>query len=105
LAIGEAEIDFDRQALLRQGKTLELSSKELGILRLLTAKLGKPVSRETFLDVVWGYHAYPSTRTVDNFISGLRAKLEEDPANPHHLITVRGEGYRLDGASPIEPES
>ncbi len=53
------------------------------------------VTRETFLDIVWGYHAYPSTRTVDNFIAGLRGKIELDPANPGHLITVRGQGYRL----------
>ena len=49
-----------------------------------------------FLDVVWGYHAYPSTRTVDNFITGLRAKLEDDPTHPRHLVTVRGVGYRLE---------
>ena len=57
---------------------------------------GKAVSREKFLDVVWRYHAYPSLRTIDNFITTLRAKLETDPANPCHLITVRGTGYRLD---------
>lgn len=104
LAIGQTEVDFNRRTLHRDGETTELSTKELGILQLLTTNLGKAVSRETFLDVVWGYHAYPSTRTVDNFISGLRAKLEVDPANPSHLITVRGEGYRLDGASPIRAE-
>jgi DNA-binding response OmpR family regulator len=53
------------------------------------------VSREKFLDVVWGYHAFPTARTVDNFIATLRAKLEEDSANPQHLLTVRGVGYRL----------
>lgn len=65
------------------------------MLRLLAAHRGETVSREKFLDVVWGYHAYPSTRTVDNFIASLRAKLEADPANPEHLLTVRGAGYRL----------
>ena len=66
------------------------------MLRLLAALAGETVSREKFLDVVWGYHAFPSTRTVDNFISALRAKLEPDPANPVHLVTVRGTGYRLE---------
>ena len=66
------------------------------MLRLLATNVGEVVSREKFLDVVWGYHAYPSTRTVDNFIATLRTKLEVDPANPRHLITVRGAGYRLD---------
>lgn len=64
--------------------------------RLLAAQLGEAVSREKFLDVVWGYHAYPSLRTIDNFIASLRAKLETDPANPRHLLAVRGVGYRLD---------
>ena len=53
------------------------------------------MSRETFLDVVWEYHAYPSTRTVDNFIATLRRKLEDDPASPIYLLTERGEGYHL----------
>ena len=73
-----------------------LSEKEAGMLRLLATHRGEVVSREKFLDVVWGYHAYPSTRTVDNFIATLRMKFEEDPGNPRHLITVRGAGYRLD---------
>ena len=42
-----------------------------------------------------GYHAYPSTRTIDNFIATLRSRIESDPANPVHLLTVRGQGYRL----------
>jgi DNA-binding response OmpR family regulator len=95
LSLGEAVLDFQKQAVLRGGATLPLSDKEAGILRLLIAHRGETVSRERFLDVVWGYHAYPSTRTVDNFISTLRAKLEADPANPRHLLTVRGTGYRL----------
>jgi DNA-binding response OmpR family regulator len=65
------------------------------MLRLLIAHRGETVSREKFLDVVWGYHAFPTARTVDNFIATLRAKLEEDSANPQHLLTVRGVGYRL----------
>ncbi|MEK7949425.1 response regulator transcription factor [Luteolibacter soli] len=94
--IGPAVIDFPKRQLLRGEVRHELSEKEAGMLRLLATHAGEVVSREKFLDVVWGYHAYPSTRTVDNFIATLRAKLEEDPANPRHLITVRGAGYRLD---------
>lgn len=95
LSLGEVVLDFKKQVLLRNGTELPLSDKETGILRLLVAHAGETVSRERFLDVVWGYHAYPSTRTVDNFISTLRTKLETDPANPRHLLTVRGIGYRL----------
>ncbi|MEO5713887.1 MAG: response regulator transcription factor [Luteolibacter sp.] len=96
LEIGTAAIDFQRCVLTRAGQEHPLSDKETGILRLLAAHSGDAVSREKFLDVVWGYHAYPSLRTIDNFITTLRQKLETDPANPRHLITVRGVGYRLD---------
>jgi DNA-binding response OmpR family regulator len=96
IVIGGATIDFAKRLLTRGGERFDLSEKELGMLRLLAADSGETVSREKFLDVVWGYHAYPSTRTVDNFIAALRTKLEQDPANPRHLVTVRGVGYRLD---------
>jgi DNA-binding response OmpR family regulator len=94
--LGVVMVDFSKRLLVRGDIRHELSEKEAGMLRLLATHAGKVVSREKFLDVVWGYHAYPSTRTVDNFIALLRAKLEDDPANPRHLITVRGAGYRLD---------
>ncbi|MEO5913175.1 MAG: response regulator transcription factor [Luteolibacter sp.] len=96
LEIGTATIDFRRCLVTRGGQEHSLSDKESGMLRLLAANSGEAVSREKFLDVVWGYHAYPSTRTIDNFITTLRAKLESDSANPRHLVTVRGIGYRLD---------
>ena len=96
LRIGAATIEFRRGTIVRDGHEHALSDKEAGILRVLAASIGQTVARERFLDVVWGYNAYPSTRTVDNFIVSLRAKLEESPASPRHLITVRGSGYRLE---------
>ncbi len=96
LVLGAALIDFTKRQLVRAGTRHELSEKETGMLRLLATHAGETVSREKFLDVVWGYHAFPSTRTVDNFIAALRAKLEADPAHPRHLLTVRGAGYRLE---------
>lgn len=96
LAIGTSSVDFTKRLLKRDGRELPLSEKETGMLRLLASHAGETVSREKFLDVVWGYNAYPSTRTVDNFIAALRAKLEADPGKPEHLITVRGTGYRLE---------
>jgi DNA-binding response OmpR family regulator len=65
------------------------------MLRLLADADGEPVTRERFLDVVWGYTAFPTTRTVDNHIAALRAKLEPDPDHPRYLKTVHGVGYRL----------
>ena len=96
LQIGPARIDFRAGTITRDGLSDSLPSKELGMLRLLVARRGETIRRETFLDVVWGYHAFPSNRTVDNYIASLRQRLEPDPANPVHLVTVRGEGYRLE---------
>lgn len=98
LDLGVATVDFKAGTLTRDGVTAELPPKELGMLRLLVARRGETISRETFLDIVWGYHAFPSTRTVDNFIASLRARIEPAPANPVLLLTIRGEGYRLTNA-------
>jgi DNA-binding response OmpR family regulator len=62
---------------------------------MLAAKAGDVVTRDDLLNGVWGFESYPSTRTVDTHISSLRAKLEEDPAAPRHLLTVHGVGYKL----------
>ncbi|MGC4015137.1 MAG: response regulator transcription factor [Luteolibacter sp.] len=96
LDLGTVTLDFKKQVVRRDGSEIPLMDKEAGMLRLLAAHPNEPVSREKFLDVVWGYNAYPSTRTVDNFIATLRTKVEVDPASPRYLITARGIGYRLD---------
>jgi DNA-binding response OmpR family regulator len=93
--IGEVKIDFRVQTAARNEEAIPLSKREFEMLRLLVSAKGEPVSRERFLDEVWEYNAWPTTRTVDNHIAGLRAKLERDPATPEHLLTVRGVGYRL----------
>ncbi|WAC20426.1 response regulator transcription factor [Luteolibacter sp. SL250] len=105
LELGTTVIDFRKSSISQGDRVHPLSEKEAGMLRLLAAYAGETVSREKFLDVVWGYNAFPSTRTVDNFISALRAKLEQDPANPVHLVTVRGTGYRLEQDSPAGERS
>jgi DNA-binding response OmpR family regulator len=95
IAFGEVEVDFPRQLCTRAGREVGLTAREFGILKLLAERPGEPVTREQFLEAVWGYNAYPTTRTVDNQILSLRAKLEAEPANPRHLLTVHGVGYRL----------
>ena len=65
------------------------------MLRLMAEAQGEPVTRERFLDVVWGYTAFPTTRTVDNHIASLRAKVEADPARPVYIQTVHGVGYKF----------
>ena len=96
LNLGEVEIDLARQTAVRGKKPVHLTAKEFSMLRLLAGAEGEPVSRERFLDAVWGYTAFPTTRTVDNHIASLRAKLEKNPDAPRWLKTVHGVGYKLD---------
>ena len=96
LSMGEAQIDLLKQTALRGRKPVHLTAKEFAMLRLMAEAQGEPVTRERFLDVVWGYTAFPTTRTVDNHIASLRAKLEPDPDQPRWIKTVHGVGYRLE---------
>ena len=88
-------IDFKKFKAEKTGQALKLSRKEFGVLRLLTSCIGQVITRNEMLDEVWGHESYPTTRTVDNHIASLRAKLEDDPSKPCHLITVHGVGYKL----------
>jgi len=99
LKLGEIEIDLARQTARRGKKSVHLTAKEFSMLRLMAEAEGEPVTRERFLDVVWGYAAFPTTRTVDNHIASLRAKLEPDPDEPRWLKTVHGVGYKLENKS------
>ena len=96
LKLGETEIDLARQTAARCKKEIHLTAKEFAMLRLLAEAEGEPVSREKFLDEVWGYTSFPTTRTVDNHVASLRAKLEKNPDAPRWLKTVHGVGYKLD---------
>jgi DNA-binding response OmpR family regulator len=95
LALGNVVIDFAAQTLTRDGEPLRCTAKEFSMLRLLAENQGQPISRERFLDVVWGYGAFPTTRTVDNHIASLRNKIEPDPNQPRFIQTVHGVGYKL----------
>jgi len=96
LKLGDVQIDLLRQTALSGRQPLHLTAKEFAMLRLMAEAQGEPVTRERFLDVVWGYNAFPTTRTVDNHIASLRAKLEPDPDEPRWIQTVHGVGYRLE---------
>ena len=96
LNLGEVQIDLLKQTALRGRKPVHLTAKEFAMLRLMAEAQSEPVTRERFLDVVWGYTAFPTTRTVDNHIASLRAKLEPDPDQPRWIKTVHGVGYRLE---------
>jgi DNA-binding response OmpR family regulator len=94
LRFDDVTIDFRRFEARRGGTALELTRKEFGLLRLLAGRAGEVVSRDELLDEVWGYDVTPTTRTVDNHVASLRAKLERDSAAPRHLLTVFGVGYK-----------
>ena len=95
LRFGEVEVDFRRYEARRSGKPIEMTRKEFATLRFLAARAGEVVTRDELLNEVWGYGAYPVTRTVDNHVAGLRAKLEADPSAPSYIRTVHGVGYKF----------
>jgi len=95
LRFGQVEVDFARHEVTNGGRRVELTGKELEVLRLLAIHRGEIVSRDRLLEEVWGYESYPTTRTVDNHILRLRQKLEENPSDPRHILSVYGEGYKL----------
>ena len=95
LQIGEAAIDVKKHTLTRARKTVQLSFYEVELLKMLFERKEQPVSRDEILDKIWGIEAYPSNRTVDNFIVKLRKKVEDDVKEPRHILTVYGTGYKL----------
>ena len=95
LRFGQVEVDFRRHAAQRSGRPVEMTRKEFALLRFLASREDAVVSRDEILNKVWGFESYPLTRTVDNHVSSLRAKLEPDPAHPVHIQTVHGVGYKF----------
>ena len=96
LKLDDLQVDLLKQTAVRGRRQVNLTAKEFAMLRLMAEAQGEPVTRERFLDVVWGYTAFPTTRTVDNHIATLRAKIESDPDQPRWIKTVHGVGYRLE---------
>jgi two-component system, OmpR family, alkaline phosphatase synthesis response regulator PhoP len=92
---GQNKIDFKAQeAVTKNGDTVQLSKKETMLLKLLIESKNEVVPREKILQTVWGYHVYPTTRTIDNFILNFRKYFEEDSRNPKYFHSVRGVGYK-----------
>lgn len=98
--LGETEINPETREVRRDGALVEMTATEFDVLMLLRNADGRVLSRQVIFDHVWGDDHHGTLRTIDNFISQLRSKLEDDPANPRHVLTVRGVGYRLDASSP-----
>lgn len=94
---GQIELDFEKYEATAKGEAIELSQKEYKILRYFIQHRGQVVTRERLLNEVWGYEAYPTTRTVDTHILKLRKKIEDNPSSPKYLLSVHGEGYKFIG--------
>lgn len=94
-SFGDIFLDFKKQEANKKSIPLELSTTEFNILKHFIQYEGEVVSRHQLLDEVWGYDNFPTTRTVDNFILNIRKKIEEDPANPKHLLTIHKAGYKF----------
>ena len=97
IATGDLEIDLKRREARRAGKTLELKPKEMELLLFFVRNRGRAFTREQLLRDVWGYDFLGDSRTVDVHVRWLRQKIEDEPAKPVRLITVRGVGYRFEG--------
>lgn len=96
IMFGDVMIDPRSRVITRNEETIHLTSKELDLLLFMVRKPGRAFARSELLQKVWGYDYDGTDRTVDNFISALRQKLEPDPVRPRHFVTVRGTGYRFD---------
>lgn len=96
IIFGDLRMDFVRRSLSRNGVEIDLSRKEFDLLALFASRLGQVVTREVCLDTLWWGLELSDTRTLDTHVKRLRQKIELDPAEPTHLVTIRGVGFRLD---------
>jgi DNA-binding response OmpR family regulator len=94
-SFADISVDFAKMEVIRGGNTLALTAQEFKTLKFMLQNPERVITRDELLNEVWGYHNYPSTRTVDNHILKLRQKLEKDPANPVHFRTIHGVGYKF----------
>jgi two-component system OmpR family response regulator len=97
VTVGDLHIDFARHDVSLRGSRVELSPKEFDLLAFLASNRGRVFSRDELLEKVWGYDYSGDTRTVDVHVSWLRRKVEDDPAYPRRLVTVRSVGYKFEG--------
>ncbi len=92
---GDVEVDFDRRVVERKGQAVKLTPSEYNLLAYFLQNPDRPLTRDMILNTVWGYDAFPNTRTVDIHVVKLRQKLEPEPNVPRHFTTVHGVGYRF----------
>jgi two-component system response regulator RegX3 len=93
---GPVRLDIDRHIVSVRGEVVAMPLKEFDLLEVLVRNSGRVITRSQLIDRVWGHDYVGDTKTLDVHVKRLRAKIEEDPANPVHLLTVRGLGYKMD---------
>jgi two-component system alkaline phosphatase synthesis response regulator PhoP len=96
---GDVRVDFRKAEVRVSGKPVDLSARELQLLRYFLEHRGATLSRQELLDAVWGWSVTSSTRTVDVHVAGLRKKLEQDPRAPRYILTLHGIGYKFTEAA------
>jgi DNA-binding response OmpR family regulator len=94
---GSIEVDFSRAEVRRQGQTVDMTALEFKLLETFVRRRGRLLSRQQLLDAAWEHDVHVSDRAVDAHIVNLRRKIEDTPAAPAFLVSVRGLGYRFDG--------
>jgi DNA-binding response OmpR family regulator len=95
IMLGEIELDLRGRVVRKAGEEVSLKPKEFDLLFFMARNAGQVFTREQLLENVWGYDFFGGSRTVDVHVRWLREKLEEAPAQPKHLLTVRGVGYKF----------
>ena len=96
LEIGDVRLDAGRHEVQVRGELVSLPLKEFELLELLLANAGRVLTRDVLIDRVWGPNYYGDTKTLDVHVKRLRTKVEDDPAHPERIVTVRGVGYRYE---------
>ena len=91
------KLNLRAREVLKNGRKIELTQIEYGLLKAFMENIGKALSRDELLEMVWGHHYVGELKIVDVNIRRLRIKIEDDPAEPHHIVTVRGYGYMWEG--------
>jgi DNA-binding response OmpR family regulator len=94
---GTVEVDFKNYRATKDGVPVSLTQREFEMMKLFVKNRDKVISRNRFLNEIWGYDRYPTTRTVDAHIASLRQKLEKDPEHPRYIVTAHGLGYKFIG--------
>jgi len=102
VVFGNLEVDIDSHKVSIDGRTIDLTAREFELLHHFVKRPGRVYSRAQLLDMVWGYGHEGYEHTVNSHINRLRAKIENDPANPEYILTIWGVGYKFNDALSLQ---